>query len=196
MFGRRKFLGSIGAAGIVSLAGCSNDQDQGNDRSPAAEAVANYYDAIVAGELERAAGLLALTQFEEEGGTVEQVANILRERGIDESGTDSTVGEFNELSVSEFAEYTFRTEDGEEAEFTEQEITEFTSTGGDFGADEDQLSLVRHTGGFVPEVWVPYQPEQEPADGWGEVVIEVATFDGEALLVGDFRTFTDYKVIA
>jgi hypothetical protein len=201
---RRALLEALGTAGIVSLAGCSETQD-GNtganleDSSPAEAVVENYYTAVADGNLEEAAGFLALTELEEEGGTVEQVAEYLRERGMNESGTDAAIGEFDELTVSEFADYTFRTEDGETSDVSEEEAREFTTIGGDFGADEDQLELVRHTGGFVPEIWVPYQPTQETfrseyPDGWGEVIIEVGTFDGEPLIIGDFRTFTDLTV--
>lgn len=137
-----------------------------------------------------------MTQIEGgDGQSVEQMTNALREQGMSEDGADVSLGEFTELSISDFAEFTFRTEDGEQRQPTEQEVSELVPNASAFGGDEEQVSLVHHTGGFLSDIWVPYQPTEEPADGWGAVVIEVGSYGGDLFVIGDFRTYTDLKVV-
>lgn len=196
---RRTLLGAIGTAGVISLAGCA-DQDNSSETdtegsSPAA-VVNDYYTAAGAGNLEDAAANLAMTQIEGgDGGSVEELASVLEERGLGAEGVDVTFGQFNELSLSEFAEFTFEDQDGKQRQFTEQQVSEFAPTAAGFGGDEQQISLVHHTGGFLPEIWVPYQPTEEPDAGWGEVIVEVGSFGGELFVIGDFRTYTEFKLI-
>jgi hypothetical protein len=185
---------------VVSFAGCasnqSNNPESGADESSPAAVVKEYYTAVAAGDLEDAAANLAVTQSEgAESVSVEQMVSELRERGLGTEGVDVTLGQFNELSLSEFAEFTFEDEDGEQRQFTEQQVSELAPTAAGFGGDEQQVSLVHHTGGFRPGIWVPYQPTEVPADGWGEVIVEVGSFGGELFVIGDFRTYTDFKVI-
>jgi hypothetical protein len=138
-----------------------------------------------------------MTQLEEsgDGASIEQLKDLFEERGMSQDGTDVSLGEFNELSVSEFASFTFLGEDGEQQEFSEQEVDEFLPTADAFGGDEEQVTVVHHTGGFLSDIWVPYQPAEEPDDGWGEVIIEVGPYGGEPFIIGDFRTYTNFKVI-
>lgn len=183
------------------MAGCTNGQDNNasgdnNGSSSPAGVVEGYYTAVANGDLEDAAGQLAMTQFEGgEGLTVEQMATALQERGMSPDGVNVSLGEFTELSLSEFAEFSVRTGEGEQRQLTEQEVGELVPNASAFGGDDSQVTLVRHTGGFVPEIWVPYQPTEEPADGWGEVIVEVGAYDGDLFVIGDFRTYTDLKVV-
>lgn len=201
MLRRRTLLGTIGTVGVISLAGCSTSEDDNpvtdTDGSPSAAAVVEeYYTAAADGDIEAAASNLAMTQFEgDEGRSVEQMASALRERGMSEEGVDVSLGEFTELSLSEFAEFTFRTEDGGQRRPTEEEVSELVPNASAFGGDEKPVTLVHHTGGFLPEIWAPYQPTEPPTDGWGEVIIEVGFYGGDLFLIGDFRSYTDLKVV-
>lgn len=201
MLRRRTLLGTIGAAGVISLAGCSTSQDDNSgtdtdEKSSAAAVVEEYYTAAAEGDLEGAASNLAMTQLEGgDGRSVEQMATGLRERGLSKSGTDVSLGEFTEISLSEFAEFAFEGEDGEQRQLTEQDVSELVPNASAFGGDEEPVTLVHHTGGFLPEIWVPYQPTEAPADGWGQVIIEVGSYDGDLFVIGDFRTFTDLRVV-
>ncbi len=194
-------LGTIGTAGVISFAGCTNSQDDNSgddtdESSPAAGVVEEYYTAVADGNLEGAASNLAMTQFEGgEGRSVEQMATALRERGLSEDGVDVSLGEFTELSLSEFTEFTFRSDGGEQRQQTTQDVSELVPDASAFGGDEEPVTLVHHTGGFLPEIWVPYQPTEAPTDGWGEVIIEVGSYDGDLFVIGDFRTYTDLKVV-
>lgn len=191
--------GGSGDGGSDSGGSDDDGSDEaGGDESAntAAESlVKGYYTAVAEGDLEGAAGRLAMTQFEESDRSVEQMANALRERGMSEDGADVTLGEFTELSASEFASFTFRTADGERRQFTEGEVSELLPEASAFGGDEEPVTLVHHTGGFLSDIWVPYQPTEEPADGWGQVIVEVGRYDGDPFVIGDFRTYTDLKVI-
>ena len=220
---RRTYLGALATTGIAALAGCTTSQDDGSgtdgdsDPTPsgnttetteetgdetaetasssAATVVETYYRAAANGNLERAAEQLAMTQFEGgESRSVEEMATALEERGLSTDGVAVSVGEFRELSLSEFREFTFEL-DGETREFTEDEIHQVVPKASAFSGDDERVSLVHHTGGFLPELWVPYQPLETPSDGWGEVIIEVGQFDGDPYVIGDFRTFTELKVV-
>lgn len=218
---RRRFLRtSLGAAGVISLAGCNQNREQDTESgegrvtttdgdtggaegalSSTEALVADYYDAVSDGRLERAAEQLALTELEEDGGSVEVVTELLAARGMSDSGTDAEIGPFEELSVSEFADFRFEDEDGEAVPMDEDRANELLRMGTGFGADSEELRIVHHTGGFVPEVWVPYQPtpdtfESEYPDGWGEVVIQIGTYGNRPLIVGDFRSYVNYKIIS
>jgi hypothetical protein len=175
--------------------GEGGDEATEGQSSSAAAAVETYYTAAANGNLERAAGQLAPTQYEGgESQTVEEMATVLRERGLSSEGVDVTLGEFRKLSLSEFREFTFQL-DGETREFTDDEFDQIVPNASAFGGDDERVSLVQHTGGFLPKLWVPYQPLEAPSDGWGEVIVEVGKFDGEPYLIGDFRTFTEIKVV-
>lgn len=198
---RRTVLGALVTTGITALAGCSTSQDDssgpngGENQSAAAGVVETYYKAAANGNLESAAEQLAMTQFE--GGnarTVEEMATALEERGLSTDGVDVSLGEFRELSLSDFREFTFQL-NGETREFTDEEMNQVVPKASAFSGDDERVSLVHHTGGFLPELWVPYQPLEAPADGWGEVIIEVGPFDGDPYVIGDFRTFTEIKVV-
>lgn len=198
---RRTLLGALATTGITALAGCSTGQNGGSgtngseDQLPAATVVERYYTAAANGNLERAAGQLGITKFEGgESQTVEQMATVLADRGLSTDGVDVSLGEFRKLPLSEFREFTFQL-DGETREFTDDEMSQVVPNASAFGGDDERVSLVQHTGGFLPELWVPYQPLETPADGWGEVIIEVGSFGGEPSLIGDFRTFTEIKVV-
>lgn len=209
MFRRRTFVKTLGAAGVVSFAGCSSNQgnntENGSDtinsddtNSSAAALVEEYYTAAANGNLEEAASCLSMTQFEEGSGdraSVEQLTDIFRDRGMSQSGTDVSLGEFNELSVSEFAAFTFLGEEGNQQQLGEERLRELFSSASAFGGDDEPITIVHYTGGFLPDIWVPYQPPEEPDSGWGEVIIEVGSFGGEPYIIGDFRTYTDFKVV-
>lgn len=173
----------------------TTDDGTTGETTSSAAVVETYYTAAANGNLERAAEQLALTQFEGgESRSVEELAMALEERGLSTDGVDVSLGEFRELSLSDFREFTFQ-QDGETRTFTDEEMTQIVPKASAYSGDDERVSLVHHTGGFLPELWVPYQPLEAPADGWGEVIIEVGPFDGEPYVIGDFRTYTDIKVV-
>lgn len=212
---RRTLLATLGTGGVLSFAGCSssrgdnpgNDSDgnssQGNNpgsdsdgRSSAASLVEEYYTAAANGNLERAASCLSMTQLEGsgDGASVEQLTDMMRnDRGMSQEGVNVSLGEFNELSVSEFATFTFSGENGEQRQLGEEEVAGLLPEAEAFGGDAEQITLVHHTGGLLPDIWVPYQPTEEPTDGWGEVIVYVGPFEGEPFIIGDFRSFTSTK---
>lgn len=82
MLHRRRFLGSLGTAGPVSIAGCNDptgtasdppDEPTTSENTPAESVVATYYRTAANGELERATDLPALTELDEEDGSIAQV---------------------------------------------------------------------------------------------------------------------------
>jgi len=84
--------------------------------------------------------------------------------------------------VSEFATFTFSGENGEQRQLGEEEVAGLLPEAEAFGGDAEQITLVHHTGGFLPDIWVPYQPTEEPTDGWGEVIVYVGPFEGNRSL--------------
>lgn len=212
---RRTLLATLGTGGVLSFAGCSsskgntpeNDSDgrsskgntPGSDSdgsSAAASLVEEYYTAAVNGNLEQAASCLSMTQLEGsgDGASVEQLTETMQnDRGMSREGVNVSLGEFTELSVSEFATFTFSGENGEQRQLGEEEVADLVPDAEAFGGDAEQITLVHHTGGFLPEIWVPYQPTEEPTDGWGEVIVYVGPFEGEPFIIGDFRSFTSMK---
>lgn len=209
---RRQFITTFATASTIAVTGCSSSEseptDDGNEseinqgtpsteQTDAESVVEDYYTAGVNGDLTQAASVLLYTQVSEsgEGGSVDQIVERLRNQGMSESGTDASLGEFNELSVSEFANFTFLNENGQEQQFTEQEVANLLPTADAFGGDAEPTSLVHHTGGFQSDIWLPSQPTEEPDAGWGEVVVEVGPFDGDLFIIGDFRTYTSYKIV-
>jgi len=138
-----------------------------------------------------------MTQLEGsgDGASVEQLTDTMQnDRGMSQEGADVSLGEFNELSVSEFAAFTFSGENGEQRQMGEEQVAESVPEAEAFGGDAEQITLVHHTGGFLPEIWVPYQPTEEPTDGWGEVIVYVGPFEGEPFIIGDFKSYTGLKV--
>jgi hypothetical protein len=204
---RRTLLKTLPAVGAVSLAGCTDsqddqpgsnsDDDSDSSSSSAAAVVETYYTAAAGGNLGTAAGKLAMTQLDSEGDgqSVDQLITTFQNKGMSKDGAAVSLGEFTELSVAEFAEFTLKTEGGETRQPTEQQIADILPAASAFGGEEEPVRLVHHSGGFLPEIWVPYQPTEPPADGWGEVIIEVGSYEGELFLIGDFRTYTDLKVV-
>jgi hypothetical protein len=199
---RREVLGVVGTAGIVGIAGCSSSEETATETETPTEAgaaslVEQYYTAAANGELEQAASSLAMTQLERsgDGASAEELADAMEDnRGMSQDGIEVSLGEFNELSMSEFAAFTFSDDDGEQQEVTEQEAAELVPKASAFGGDEEQVTLVHHTGGFVPSIWVPYQPIEEPADDYGEVIVYVGPYEGDPFIIGDFRSYTELKL--
>jgi hypothetical protein len=197
MVRRRTLIATIGTVGAISFAGCSSSQDGNSGGDGVASLVEEYYTAAASGDLEQAASSLSMTQLEESGDgmSIEQLTDLMQnERGMSQDGSDVSLGEFNELSMSEFATFTFFSGDGEQREFSEQEVAEIVPEASAFGGDEAQVTLVHHTGDFLPEIWIPYQPTEEPEDGYGEVIVYVGQFEDDPFIIGDFRSFTDLKV--
>lgn len=191
---RREWLHIVGTAGIIGIAGCSSSEEPATEVG-AASLVEQYYTAAAGGELEEAASYLSITQREDAQVSAEEMAEIMQDdRGMSPDGNDGSIGEFNELSMSEFATFTFSDEDGEQQDLTEQKLAELVPNASAYGGDEEEITLVHHTGGFIPDIWVPSQPNEAPADGYGEVIIYVGPFEGEPCIIGDFRSFVDLKV--
>lgn len=210
MICRRTLIATLGTAGVISFAGCSSSPDDStgnnNDEGPqsdsdgssvAASLVKEYYTAAANGDIEQAARSLAMTQLEGsgDGASVEQLTDLMQnERGMSQDGVNVSLGEFTELSVSEFASFTFLGEDGDQQQLTEERLRELFSSASAFGGDDEPITLVHHTGGFLPEIWVPYQPTEEPDDGYGEVIIYVGQFGGDPFIIGDSRSFLNFKI--
>lgn len=204
---RREWLHIVGTAGIIGIAGCSSSEEPATEADTSttteiatevgpASLVEQYYTAAAGGELEEAAGCLSLTQREDAQVSAEEMAEIMQDdRGMSPDGNNGSIGEFNDLSMSEFAMFTFFDEDGEQQDLTEQELAELVPNASAFGGDEEEITLVHHTGGFIPNIWVPSQPTEAPADGYGEVIIYVGPFEGDPYIIGDFRSFVDLKAI-
>lgn len=204
---RREWLGLVGTTSIVGIAGCSSSEETPDGAATptepetateagAASLVEQYYTAAADGALKQAASSLAMTQLQDsgDGASAEELADMMQDDyGMNPDGIDVSLGEFDELSISEFAAFTFTDEEGKQQELTEEELAEIVPEASAFGGDEEQITLVHHTGGFVPGIWVPYQPTEEPTDGYGEVIIYVGPFEGDPFIIGDFRPYTGLK---
>lgn len=84
-------------------------------------------------------------------------------------------------------------------EMIERQAERFMTAGSSFGADEDELMYVHHTGGIVPEVWMPYQPTVE---GFSRELRRLGRGDhrsrdirrSSTRIIGDFRSYSDLIV--